>query len=319
MTAAWGGRMRSLLPSDPAMLRRFAAGASLCLATTLALLKLGAAVATGSLAVLSSLIDSMADIVASAITFVSVQIAQLPPDRGHRFGHGKAESLSALAQAALVAGTATFVLIDAARRLASPEPVRATTLGVAVMTFAIVATLLLVAFQNHVIRHTGSQAIRADSVHYRADLLTNLSIIASLLLTQRLGWLWLDPVIGALIAGYLAWNAYRIGCDAVHVLMDHELPAATRQRIKDIVLAHPEVRGLHDLRTREAGTTQFIELHVEVDGAMSVGAAHDITDAIEAELFTAFPAAEVILHQEPAGVEDVRLDHRIARAPTAAG
>jgi ferrous-iron efflux pump FieF len=304
--------MRSLLPSDPAVLRRFAAGASLGLATLLALLKLGAAVATGSLAVLSSLIDSLADIVASAITFVSVQIAQQPPDRGHRFGHGKAESLSALAQAALVAGSATFVLIDAARRLASPEPIRSTALGIAVMAFAIVATLLLVAFQNHVVRATGSQAIRADSVHYRADLLTNLSIIASLVLSQHLGWLWLDPAMGALIAGYLAWHAYRIGLDAVHVLMDHELPVETRQRIKEIVLAHPEVQGLHDLRTREAGTTQFIELHVEVDGAMSVGAAHDVTDAIEAELFTAFPDAEVILHQEPAGVEDFRLDHRIA-------
>ena len=306
--------MRSLLPSDPALLRRFAAGASLGLATLLALLKLVAAVKTGSLAVLSSLIDSMADIVASAITFVSVQISQLPPDHGHRYGHGKAESLSALAQATLVAGTAVFVLIDAARRLGNPEPVRSTTLGIAVMAFAIVATLLLVVFQNHVINQTGSQAIRADSLHYRADLLTNLSIIASLVLTHRLGWLWLDPLMGATIALYLAWNAYRIGQDAVHVLMDHELPPTTRQRIKDIVLAHPEVQGLHDLRTREAGGTQFIELHVEIDGTMSIGDAHDVTDAIEAELFAAFPAAEVILHQEPAGLEDTRLDDRIAGA-----
>ena len=125
--------------------------------------------------------------------------------------------------------------------------------------------------------------------------------------------------MGATIALYLAWNAYRIGQDAVHVLMDHELPPTTRQRIKDIVLAHPEVQGLHDLRTREAGNTQFIELHVEIDGTMSIGDAHDVTDAIEAELFAAFPAAEVILHQEPAGVEDARLDHRIARAPPQVG
>jgi ferrous-iron efflux pump FieF len=311
--------MRSLLPTDPALLRRFAAGASLSLATLLAVLKLIAAVATGSLAVMSSLIDSLADIVASAITFVSVQISQQPPDRAHRFGHGKAESLSALAQATLVAGSAIFVLIDAARRLGNPEPVRSTTLGIVVMAFAIVATLLLVAFQNHVIRETGSEAIRADSVHYRADLLTNLSIIASLVLTHRLGWLWLDPLMGTVIALYLAWNAYRIGQDAVHVLMDHELPSATRQQIKDIVMAHPEVQGLHDLRTRAAGPTQFIELHVEVDGAMSVGAAHDVTDAIEAELFAAFPTAEVILHQEPAGLDDPRLDHRIVRAPESAG
>ena len=309
--------MIDLLPKDPARLQRIAAGASLSLATLLALLKLVAAVATGSLAVLSSLIDSLADIAASAITFVAVQISQQPPDRGHRFGHGKAESLSAMAQGALVAGSAVFVLIDAGRRLGDPQPLQSTGIGIAVMSFAIVATLLLVWLQRHVVKLTGSQAINADSVHYRADLLTNLTIIASLVVTQRLGWLWLDPLMGALVALYLGWHAYGIGREAVRVLMDHELPAATRQRIKDIVLAHPEVQGLHDLRTREAGATQFIELHVELDGAMSVAAAHDVTDAIEAELFAEFPAAEVILHQEPAGLEDARLDHRIARAAQA--
>lgn len=305
--------MRGLLPTDPARLQRFAAAASLSLASLLAVLKLAAAVATGSLAVLSSLIDSLADIVASAITFVAVQISQQPPDLGHRFGHGKAQSLSAMAQAALIAGSAIFVLIDAARRLGDPRAVEATSIGIAVMSFAIAATLLLVWFQRHVVRRTGSQAINADSVHYRADLLTNLTIIASLLITQRFGWLWVDPLMGAAVALYLGWHAFGIGRDAVKVLMDHELPADTRQRIKEIVQAHPEVRGLHDLRTREAGSTQFIEFHIELDGAMSVASAHDVTDAIEAELFAAFPAAEVILHQEPAGVEDARLDHRIAR------
>lgn len=295
-----------------ARLRRAAATASLVLATLLALLKFGAAVTTGSLAVLSSLIDSLADIVASAITFVSVRISQLPPDRAHRFGHGKAESLSALAQAALVAGSAVFVLVDAIDRLIDPVPVRSTLLGVVVMAVAIAGTLTLVAFQHYVVRRTGSPAISADSLHYRADLLTNLLIIASLLVVERTGWHWVDPLLGTAIAAYLGFHAYAIGRDAVHVLMDREMPPATRQRIKDIVLAHPEVHGLHDLRTRGSGTTIFIELHIELDGHMTVHAAHDVTDAIEAELFAAFPDAEVILHQEPVGVEDVRLDHRIA-------
>jgi ferrous-iron efflux pump FieF len=306
--------MIRFLPREPGKLRRLAAIASLSLATFLAVLKLLAAVATGSLAVLSSLIDSLADIVASSITYVSVQISQQPPDRGHRFGHGKAESLSALAQAALVAGSATFVLIDAVRRLGEPRPVQATGLAIGVMAVAIVTTLALVRLQRHVVRSTGSQAIDADSVHYRADLLTNLSIVASLLLTRQLGWVWVDPAMGAAVALYLGWHAYRIGSGAVKVLMDHELPPGTRQRIEAIILNHPEVQGLHDLRTRESGTTQFIELHVELDGRMDLSAAHGVTDAIEAELFAAFPDAEVILHQEPAGVEDARLDHRIAGA-----
>lgn len=299
-------------PTRAETLRRRAATLSLALATLLAVLKLGAAVATGSLAILSSLIDSLADIVASTITFVSVRISQQPPDRVHRFGHGKAESLSALAQAALVAGSAVFVLVDAVRRFGAPEAIASTGLGVAVMAFATCATLLLVMFQRHVVRVTGSHAISADSLHYRADLLTNLSVVASLLLVERTGLGWIDPVTGTAIALYLGWHALEIGRSAVAVLMDEELSPEVRARIRAIVLAHSEVRGLHDLRTRTAGTTRFIELHVEVDGEMSVRAAHEVTDAIETELFEAFPDAEVILHQEPAGVEDARLDHRIA-------
>ena len=220
--------MRRLLPTDPALLQRFAAGASLSLATLLALLKLAAAVTTGSLAVLSSLIDSLADIVASAITFVAVQISQQPPDRGHRFGHGKAESLSAMAQAALVAGTAVFVLIDAARRLGDPRAVRSTTLGIAVMT----------------LRHRRDPApglrssatscagpARRRSTPTACTTAPTCSPISRssprCVVTQRFGWLWLDPLMGAAMALYLGWNAYRIGQDAVKVLMDHELPPET--------------------------------------------------------------------------------------------
>ena len=173
-----------------------------------------AAIATGSLAVLSSLIDSLADIVASAITFVSVRISQQPPDRGHRFGHGKAESLSAMAQAALVAGSAVFVLIDAVRRLAIRQPLRVGRPGHRGHGLRDRSPpCCLVLFQRHVVRRTGSQAINADSVHYRADLLTNLTIIASLVMTQRFGWLWLDPLHGAGVALYLGWHACGIGHD----------------------------------------------------------------------------------------------------------
>lgn len=295
-----------------ARLRRQAATASLSLAVALTLLKLAATTATGSLAVLSSLIDSITDVVASSITFFSVRISQQPPDRSHRFGHGKAESLSALAQAALVAGSALFVLIDALRRLTQPEPLRAANLGIAIMLVAILATSALVLFQRRVIRATGSAAIAADQLHFTADLATNLAVILTLVLTQQLGWPWLDPVIGVLIAGYLGWQALRIGREAVNVLMDHELPGLARQRVKDIVIAHAEVQGMHDLRTRGSGSTVFIELHVELEPTMTVQAAHDVTDALEVELGQAFPEAEIIIHQEPAGLEDARLDHKIA-------
>ncbi|BCX16993.1 MAG: iron transporter [Geminicoccaceae bacterium] len=307
-----------MIPNDPDALKRLAATASLVVAIALTLAKLVAAVASGSAAILSSLVDSMADIAASAVTWLAVRIAQQPPDRRHRFGHGKAESLSALGLAALVTGSALFVLVEAARRLLDPRPLQATGLAVAVMVVSILATAGLVAFQREVIRRTRSEAIAADRLHYASDFLSNVAVLVSLLLVERLGLFWLDPLVAVLVAAWLVKASWTIGRRSIDTLMDHELPTVDRARIEAIVRAHPEVVGFHDLRTREAGGVRFIEFHIELDGEMTVREAHHVTDALEHELRAAFPEAEIIIHQEPAGLEDARLDHRI-RAPKAAG
>lgn len=300
-------------PERNARLRRLAATASLSLAILLALAKLAGALATGSLAVVSSLIDSCADVVASGITFASVRIAQRGPDRGHRFGHGKVESLSALAQAAMIAGSGGYVLMDGVQRLAHPRPIEETPLGIAVMLGAMAATFALVLFQRHVVRETGSQAIAADHLNYMGDLATNGAVVLSLMLAGFGGVSWADPVVAIGIAGFLVWRAIGIGRLAVDTLMDRELPSDERDRIKDIIRAHPEVHDFHDLRTREAGGTRFIEMHIELDANMRLADVHDVTDALEAELQSAFPEVEIIIHPEPAGLVDERLDHRIAR------
>jgi ferrous-iron efflux pump FieF len=300
--------------SENGRLRRLAAAASLSVAVLLVLLKTIAALLTGSIAVLSSLVDSVADIAASAITFLSVRVALQPPDRRHRYGHGKAESLSALAQGALVAGSGLFVLVGAGRRLLNPERVDSTGIGLVVMIFATLVTLALVLFQRSVVRRTGSQAIGADSLHYLSDLITNLGVIVSLLASRWLDALWLDPLIGALIALYLLKSAFNIVSGAIGTLMDHELPAGDRERIAATVRGHVEVYDLHDLRTREASGTRFIEFHIELDGNMTVREAHDVTDLLEDELGRLFVDAEIIIHQEPAGLEDARLDDRIKAA-----
>jgi ferrous-iron efflux pump FieF len=297
--------------SHPDRLKRLAAIASLAVAACLTLLKLVAAVATGSAAILSSLVDSMADIAASAVTWLAVRVAQQPPDRRHRFGHGKAESLSALGLAALVTGSALFVLVEAARRLWDPQPLRATGLAVVVMAVSLLATAALVVFQQHVVRRTASQAIAADRLHYASDFLSNIAVLVSLLLVDRLGLLWLDPLVAVAVAAWLLKASWTIGRRSVDTLMDHELPTVDRARIEAIVRAHPEVASFHDLRTREAGGVRFIEFHIELDAEMTVRAAHRVTDALEHELREAFPDAEIIIHQEPAGLEDDRLDHRI--------
>ncbi len=308
-----------LLPRDPGRLQSLAATASVAVAVSLASLKLLAAILTGSLALLSSTVDSLTDVLASSVTYLSVRVSRQPPDRSHRFGHGKAEALSALAQAALVLGAALFILVEGVQRLLAPQPIRAGGFGVLVVIVAILVTAVLLALQRHVVARTGSQAIAADAVHYRADFLTNFATLLSLAMAGRPGWSWLDPVTAALIALYLAWHAGKIGKQAVDVLMDRELPATARARILDIVRNDPEVRGVHDLRTRRAGRTTFIEMHVELDPEITVRVAHDITDTLERRLAEAFPGAEIIIHQEPAGIEDHRLDHVIAGGDGAAG
>lgn len=297
---------------DPAALVRLAAKASLTVAVLLTMAKLAAALVSDSLAILASMVDSLADIAGSLITFLAIRVSQQPPDHAHRFGHGKAESLSALAQASLVMGSALFVLIGAGERLLNPRVIEPGWFELLVLAGAIGLTLALVTLQSWVVRRTGSTAIAADRLHYTADLATNLLVLAALLLMARLDIAWLDPLAGALVALYLAWQAARLGRSAIDTLMDRELDASERHRIEILVRAHPDVVDLHDLRTRRAGTTTFIELHVEIDGAMTVRRAHRVTDALEARLAEAFGETEIIIHQEPAGLEDDRLDHRIA-------
>lgn len=280
-------------------LMRRATYASVTVAVILIMAKSAAWGFSGSVAVLSTLMDSVLDALASLVNLFAVGHALTPPDREHRFGHGKAEPLAALAQAAFIAGSAIFLLIEAGKRLYEPRPVEASEIGIGVMVFSIVMTLLLVRYQRYVIKETGSLAISADSLHYVGDLLVNAAVIVALLLSTQLGLLWADPVFGLAIAAYIFWNAWMIARGALDMLMDRELEPEERQQIADIVKGHPEVRGLHDLKTRAAGPQKFIQMHLEMDGNLSLWRAHEISDAVESELEQAFPHAEILIHQDP--------------------
>jgi ferrous-iron efflux pump FieF len=294
-------------------LMRTATAVSVSVATTLSLLKLAAWLVTGSAAILSSLLDSLVDVAASGILLISIRHALRPPDRSHRFGHGKAEPLGAIAQAAFVGGSALLLIFESAGRFVTPEPVSEVPLGIAVMAISLVATISLVLFQRGVARRTESTAIAADRLNYIGDTATSVVVLAVLVIGQRPGWLWLDPAAAIGVALWLLVAAARIARRAVDHLMDRELPQEERTRIAEIVRADSEVVDLHDMRTRAAGGTRFIELHVEMEGSLTLWQAHTVCDRVEASLSRVFPNAEVILHQEPAGLDDDRLDHRIYR------
>jgi len=292
--------------AEAGQLMRRATYASIAVALTMIAVKLAAWLMTGSVSLLSSLLDSLLDGAASMVNLVAVQQALVPADREHRFGHGKAEPLASLGQAAFIAGSAVLLLIEALQHLLTPRPITNTGLGLAVMIFAIIVTLALVTFQRRVVRRTASLIVSADEMHYRADLVLNGSVMVSLLATTWLGWVYLDPIFGAAIGFWIIYGAWRVANKAILQLMDHELPDEARGRIRQIALAHPGVRSVHDLRTRASGPDAFIQIHLEMDGELTLAEAHRISDAVEADILAAFPRAEVMIHQDPEGVEEPR-------------
>lgn len=296
----------SIGTAPPGRLMRLATHASVVVALILIVVKLGAWLATGSVALLSTLIDSTLDAFASILNLVAVHQALQPADRQHRFGHGKAEPLAGLGQSAFIAGSGLFLVGEAGKRLVDPQPVTHGLVGVGVMVVAIVLTVLLVRFQRFVIRRTGSVAINADSLHYASDVMMNASVIVSLLIAEEFGWEFIDPLFALGIAGFILYSAAKIAWRSFNLLMDREFPDEQRGRIKAICAAHPDVRNVHDLRTRSSGLQSFIQLHLELDGDITLRQAHAISDAVEADIRAAFPSADVIIHEDPEGIVEAK-------------
>ena len=281
-----------------------AAIASVCTALVLLLLKGYAAFETSSVAMLGSLADTSLDLLASLVTLYGVRVAATPADRDHRFGHGKAEALAALFQVVLIAVSAIAIGWRAIERLVNGEATANAEYGIAVSLVAIAATFALLFYQRRVIRSTGSVAIEADHVHYQTDLLLNLSVILALVLDQYLGLTGADPLFGVGIALWLAWGAWRASSRAIDQLMDKEWPEEKRQRFLSVAARHPELRGIHDLRTRTSGSHDFVQFHVWVDPDMTVAQAHKVMDEMESKLEAEFPGAEILIHLDPEGQVD---------------
>jgi ferrous-iron efflux pump FieF len=278
-----------------------AAWAATCVATLLLIAKLIAWWLTGSVSVLASFVDSLLDLLASLTNLVVVRYAVQPADNEHSFGHGKAESLAALAQSTFIVGSASFLLLSGLERLFKPVPIAAPELGVAVSVGATLVTLGLVLFQKWVIRKTASPAIRADALHYQSDLLMNVAIIVALVLSWY-GWTQADAWFAIGISGFILWQAIKMAYEAVQSLLDRQIPLDDQERIAVLSSSVSGVRGIHQLRTRQAGMTTFIQLHIELDDELPLVDAHTIADEVEDRLLIAFPGADIMIHQDPVSV-----------------
>lgn len=293
-------------------LKKIAASGSIILALALCLLKGAGAAFTGSLAVLSSMIDSLSDILASLITYFAVKFSGRPASCDYRYGYGKVEALSAVVQAMFIAMSGAFVLYDALRRLAFAEVLQQTDIGLAVMIISLVLTLILVVFQRYVARVTKSKAIMADSMHYSVDILTNSAIIISLLVIHIWHINWIDAVMAIMVAVYLLYCAFDLAKDSVPLLLDKELSNEIRQNVLSIIRSHALHPEVHDLRTHDLGGAYLFEFHLELDGKLDLTTAHQYSAEVEEMLQKVYPDAQVIIHQEPKGIEDERLDNRLS-------
>lgn len=299
-----GARDRKRLDAGTIRLVRSAGAASVSVALTLVGIKLWAWFATGSIAMLGSLADSVLDLLASSMTFVALRFALEPPDREHRFGHGKLEAVAGLAQSIIIVGSAIYVGFEAVRRLLAPAPVEAPVAGMLVMVVSLVLTIALLLFQRHVVRRTHSIAVSADALHYGSDVLMNIAVLAAIGLSAWLDWHVADPILGLVVVAVILISARAIVMTSLDVLLDRELPGESRAEIVRLATQHDEVRGVHDLKTRTSGAHDFIQLHIELAPELTLELGHRISDEVEAELKRAFPRAEVIIHVDPFGVDE---------------
>jgi ferrous-iron efflux pump FieF len=278
--------------------------AALCatvVASFLLAIKIIAWLQTDSVSILAALIDSLVDIAASLTNLLVIRYSLQPADDEHTFGHGKAESLAALAQSMFISGSALFLFLTGFQHLISPEPLRDLGIGIWVTVFSLVTTVLLVSFQRWVVRKTHSQAIRADMLHYQSDVLMNSAILIALALSSY-GLIWADAVFALGIGVYILYTALKMGYEAVQSLLDRALPDEERQEIIDIIVAWPGIRGAHQLRTRQSGPTRFIQVHIEMDDNLPLVSAHLLAEQVEKAILHRFPGADIIIHQDPCSV-----------------
>ena len=275
--------------------------ASSTVALTLVALKLWALGETGALSIAASLVDSGLDLMVSLTGLAAIVYAARPPDEDHPFGHSSAEDLAALGQSLFILLAAAVIGTAAARRLLtdSPPELASEGRGMIVMAISIVLTLALVLWQRYVATRTGNRVVRADSLHYVGDLIPNIGAILSLWAASRFGLTAVDSVVAIGASGVLIVGALSIGRGAWNALMDREADPQIVRDIERLAANWPGIDAYHDLRTRTAGSKIFVNIHVEIDGRLTLTEAHDIGAGLRHAIIDRYPQADVIIHHDP--------------------
>lgn len=284
----------------PSSRKLFAAKLSISTAISLSVLKFTVGLLTGSMAVLSSAIDSMLDILMSGVNFLAIRHAEQPADDGHAYGHGKFETMAALIQSLVIGGSGVWILIESIRRLLSGATPSRLGSGMIVLAISVVASLLISRYLVKVAEETDSSALRADSLHFSMDVYTNLALTAGLIVIHFFRIPWLDPLLSMLVGGYILYEAIKLARHAMDDVLDAQLPEDLREKIEKAIEVHGgDMLSCHNLRTRKSGSRKIIDFHLTVCKNLTVDESHRITELLEEQIEEELNNSDITIHVEP--------------------
>lgn len=282
-----------------AMRKERAARFAIAGAALLGILKLATGLLMASIGLISAAIDSLVDVLISTVNLFSIRLAESPADAGHPYGHGKAENLAGLLQAAVIGATGGWVIAEAIRRLIRGVPIRHVDWGIAILLISIAGSWLIAWRLRRTARETDSVVLLADSYHYATDIWTNLGVLVALVLIRVTGISLFDPLIAIGVGGFILGAAGQIARRSIRDLMDSALPAHEQRQIEQIIRSHAFVLSSHDLRTRRSGSRRLIDFSLVLCRHLPLGEAHDLVDHIEKEIEAGIPHSDVVIHAEP--------------------
>lgn len=293
--------------------KRRATALSLAFNAVQSLLKIGAAVITGSVSVLSEAVHSSTDVVASIMAFVGVRAAAAPPDEEHPYGHGKIESLAGFGESILLFCIVIYICMQSVNRLLSKPELEKLDLGLIVMTISAIGCLLVSRYVTHVAKRTKSVALRSNGRHLLADFVTSIGVLAALAGTKLTHWAWLDPVIAIVLALWMCYGAWTTAQEAFQHLIDRRLEDEEVIAIQNLVEGNPEVLGHHRLRSRLSGDVRYIDMHIVLPSSYSLVQAHAVADELEKKIAHELAPAQVVIHVDPYDEVKALHDEAISR------
>jgi len=226
----------------------------------------------------------------------------LPPDNNHRFGHEKIQDLAVFAQSSFFMGAGFFSLIQVIRDSYKGNNIANHEHGIVIMGFVSLVTIFLLGFQTYVVKKTKSKIINVDRFHYLFDLMTNLSVMICLYISET--YRYADSILGIIISIFIISGAYEFVKFSIKNLIDEECDDDEKNKIIEILKTFSEIKGAHGLKTRRAAEKYFIQVHLEFDPDMKVIEVHKISDEICDKIKEVFRNSEIIIHQDPYGFEE---------------